>query len=92
MAAQAQGTFQLFLKNISGKTRTIGMNGPKDTVKMLKDKVEEKESIRPDDQRLLYGGHQLEDHRTLEDYGIQKESTVWLVLRLRGGIQPGNDV
>ncbi|CAG8600702.1 5502_t:CDS:2 [Acaulospora colombiana] len=54
---------------------------------MLKDKVQDKESIRPDDQRLLYGGHQLEDNRTLEDYGIQKDSTVWLVLRLPGGIK-----
>ncbi|PVF95642.1 Rnf4 Ubch5a ubiquitin heterotrimeric complex [Serendipita vermifera] len=85
MVGEGEEDFQIFLKSISGKTRPIGMNGPRDTIQMLKEKVEEKESVRPDNQRLIYGGHQLEDHKTLEEYSIEKDCKVWLVLRVRGG-------
>ncbi|XP_055054672.1 uncharacterized protein [Misgurnus anguillicaudatus] len=78
------GPMQVFVKNVKGETSTYDV-GVDETVSQLQNKIYNKERTPVDQQRLIYGGIQLESGKMLRDYKITAGSTIHMTLRLRGG-------
>jgi ubiquitin len=82
-----RGGMQLFVKTLTGKTVSIEVEEG-ESIEDVKAKIAEKEGIPPEQQRLIFGGQQLQDAKTLQDYNVGDDATLHLVLRLRGGNIP----
>ena len=74
---------QIFVKMPTGKTKTIEVL-PSSSIEVLKARISDSDGMAVDQIRLIFAGKQLEDGRTLADYGIQNEHTLHMVIRLRG--------
>ena len=83
-SSNPSGSKSIFIKTLSGKTIPMDINDS-DTIGSIKQRIFEKEGIPVDQQRLVFNGKQLEDGQTVGSYGIESESNVHLVLRLKGG-------
>jgi ubiquitin len=81
-----RGGMQLFVKTLTGKTVAIEVEEG-ESIEDVKAKISEKEGIPAEQQRLIFGGQQLQDSKTLDDYDVGDDATLHLVLRLRGGMQ-----
>mmetsp|Transcript_37693 Transcript_37693/g.56077 ORF Transcript_37693/g.56077 Transcript_37693/m.56077 type:complete len:267 (-) Transcript_37693:612-1412(-) len=84
-----RGGMQLFVKTLTGKTVSVEVEEG-EAIEDVKAKIAEKEGIPPEQQRLIFGGQQLQDGKTIDDYNVGDDATLHLVLRLRGGTALGS--
>lgn len=84
LVLKLQGGMKIYVKTLTGKTLTIEIE-PTQLIEDLKFKIQDTEGIPVDQQRLIFLGKQLTDHRTCEEFGIEQDACIHLVLRLRGG-------
>jgi ubiquitin C len=84
LVLRLRGGMQIFVRTLTGKTMTFEVQA-NETMQDIKKKIADREGIPPDQQRLLFVGKELKDDTTLQDHGIQKESTIHLIMRLPGG-------
>lgn len=75
---------QIFIKTLTGRTVSL-MVEEDEVIKTVKEKLKDKDGVPVDEQRLIYGGHELKNDQTLKVYGIYRDATIHLVLRLPGG-------
>lgn len=79
-----QDKLEVYVKTLTGKTVTLAVTSS-NTVAELKEMIQDKEGIPPDQQRFVFAGKQLEDDRMISEYHVRNASTLHLILRLRGG-------
>uniref|UniRef100_A0A915DRX9 Ubiquitin n=1 Tax=Ditylenchus dipsaci TaxID=166011 RepID=A0A915DRX9_9BILA len=78
--------FQIFVKTLTGQSLSIDNAHVSDSIRSVKEKIEKATGMPQSEQRLIFSGKQLEDNKSLSDYGFNNGSVIHLVGRLRGGL------